>query len=279
MNDYTRAVMYADAPEPYQRAPLTLTTLHQLRRFEQAFDLIIIDEVDAFPFQGNQALEIVMNRALKRHAPKVFVTATPTRKVKQQYLSGRLSGIHIPIRFHRGALPVPSFQWATNWRRGLQNKRLPTSLLKWTRKSLDNHRSVFLFVPEIRQVDPLVQLLTEAGLSAEGSHSKDPRRREKVLAFREGQFDIMVCTTILERGVTIPSADVAVLGSDTKLFDERALVQMAGRAGRSKEDPHGEVVFFHNGKTEEMRRAKKHIQFMNREAEPIRLDAQETLNG
>ena len=57
---------------------------------------------------------------------------------------------------------------------------------------------------------------------------------------------------------------VAVLGAEEEIFSESALVQIAGRVGRSFEEPYGEVVYFHYGKTEAMVRAKKHIQSMNK---------------
>ena len=78
---------------------------------------------------------------------------------------------------------------------------------------------------------------------------------------------MLVTTTILERGVTIPSLDVAVLGSEAQIFTESALVQIAGRVGRSKDDPTGDVVFYHFGKTKAMLEARRHIQYMNKEGE------------
>jgi competence protein ComFA len=54
---------------------------------------------------------------------------------------------------------------------------------------------------------------------------------------------LFICTSILERGVTIPNAQVIVLAADHPVFDGRALVQMAGRAGRTKEYPVGKVLF------------------------------------
>jgi GntR family transcriptional regulator/MocR family aminotransferase len=40
-------------------------TTHQLYRYEKYFDVIIIDEVDAFPFKGNKLLETFLYRACK----------------------------------------------------------------------------------------------------------------------------------------------------------------------------------------------------------------------
>jgi competence protein ComFA len=66
--------------------------------------------------------------------------------------------------------------------------------------------------------------------------------------------------------VTVPFLDVAVFGADHELFTESALVQIAGRAGRNKEDYKGQVIFFHYGKSISMALAKRHIKMMNEEA-------------
>ena len=39
--------------EPYFRTPLVVATTHQLLKFYHAFDLLIVDEVDAFPYVDN----------------------------------------------------------------------------------------------------------------------------------------------------------------------------------------------------------------------------------
>ena len=55
------------------------------------------------------------------------------------------------------------------------------------------------------------------------------------------------------------------MGAEDDIFTESALVQIAGRAGRSKDFPDGVVTFFHYGKTEAMRKARKQIITMNQE--------------
>lgn len=77
---------------------------------------------------------------------------------------------------------------------------------------------------------------------------------------------MLVTTTILERGVTVANLQVAVLGAEEAVFSESALVQIAGRVGRSGSAPKGDVFYFHYGKTEAMLRAKRHIQSMNKRA-------------
>lgn len=58
--------------EPYKRAPLIIATTHQLLKFYQAFDLLIIDEVDAFPFVDNKMLYYAVNQSLKKKVLKYF---------------------------------------------------------------------------------------------------------------------------------------------------------------------------------------------------------------
>ena len=101
----------------------------------------------------------------------------------------------------------------------------------------------------------------------EATSSQDENRHEKVLRFREGTTRILLTTTILERGVTIPKADVIVLDADSGLFDAAALVQMAGRAGRSAADPFGRVHFLGREHTRAQAEAVRQIRAMNRLAE------------
>ena len=62
----------------------------------------------------------------------------------------------------------------------------------------------------------------------------------------------------------MPQSDVFILDADSKLFDEAALVQMAGRAGRSKDDPHGKVYFAAAEITKSQKEAVRQIRTMNR---------------
>jgi competence protein ComFA len=85
-----------------------------------------------------------------------------------------------------------------------------------------------------------------------------------VMAFRNREIRLLVTTTILERGVTVPKSDVFILDADSELFDEAALIQMAGRAGRSKDDPAGRVVFAAPQWTRSQSLAVRQIKAMNR---------------
>ena len=64
--------------EPYFRTPLVVATAHQLLKFYHAFDLLIVDEVDAFPYVDNSVLYYAVNQCVKMEGLTIFLTATST---------------------------------------------------------------------------------------------------------------------------------------------------------------------------------------------------------
>lgn len=226
------AVLYGGSTDRWERGALTIATTHQLLRFTQAFDLVVIDELDAFPYHKN---------------------------------------------------PVPLLLAAPPLRSMLAAHKLSAPLVKKLEASLKRGAQVFVFVPNIRSVEPLVHLLRQVlgplhggrgGTNTrkcpvpwiQGTSSKDPHRTEKVRDFRDGATRVLMTTTILERGVTVPRTDAFILDADSRLFDAAALVQMSGRVGRSKDDPAGTVCFVAKEKTSSQKEAIRQIAMMNAQA-------------
>jgi competence protein ComFA len=111
---------------------------------------------------------------------------------------------------------------------------------------------------------PQYSLLGSQSIKHEAVYAADKARHEKVARFRNEEYSLLLTTTILERGITISNLDVAVLGAEDHVFTESALVQIAGRVGRSAKMPTGDVTFFHYGKTDAMVRARAQINWMNK---------------
>ena len=61
----------------------------------------------------------------------------------------------------------------------------------------------------------------------------------------------------------MPNLQVIVFGSDNRIYDEAALIQIAGRAGRKAAAPTGDVLFLANQESEGMKRAIKEIRYCN----------------
>lgn len=259
------AVLYGGSTQRWEDARLILATTHQLMRFHQAFDLVVIDELDAFPYHNDPMLGFAAEAACKPEGRFIFLSATPPLRLQREIRAGRLAHAKVPARYHGYPLPVPERITAANVEHCLRRHSLPPALLRPLRQSVERGAQIFIFVTRIRQIAAFAELLRSyfPGIRIEGTASTDPGRNEKVLAFREGRIRMLITTTILERGVTVPKSDVYIVDADSNLFDEASLVQMAGRSGRSKDDPNGKVVFAAPSWTQSQRDAIRQIRMMN----------------
>ncbi|MFZ4451069.1 DEAD/DEAH box helicase [Salibacterium aidingense] len=266
--DTAIAGLYGGSEEKDCPAQLVIATTHQTMRFADAFDLVIIDEVDAFPFTADASLVNAVEKAARSVSARIHLTATPTPFLQKQVKKKLLPCVRIPRRYHGFPLPVPRMEWSGAWKRPVTKGRLPKKVLRWCRTRMEETIPAFVFVPSVTVLEEVTAILQKTWPAVEGVHSADDQRHDKVQRFREGTVPLLVTTTILERGVTIPGVEAAVLGAESTVFTESALVQIAGRVGRSSEDPDGGIVFFHAGKTEAMTAAVRHILMMNKEQLP-----------
>ncbi|MEC3882783.1 DEAD/DEAH box helicase [Halobacillus sp. HZG1] len=256
--------LYGDSPDKAGDAPFIIATTHQLLRFAHAFDVMIIDEVDAFPFHNDPSLHYASERASKPHASIIYLTATPRKKQKRRIHSKDLPAVFIPQRFHGHPLPVPQLKLTPTLHRYLQKGELPPKFLQQIVHQQQTPRQLLLFLPSIKMAEQIAEHLKERNYEVRSVHAEDSQRAEKIQAFRKKEYRVLITTTILERGVTFPSVDVYVIDAGHVVFDEAALVQISGRAGRSPDDPRGNVIFYHIGKTDEMLDAVESIRYMNK---------------
>lgn len=238
---------------------LVVATTHQVLHFYQRFKLAILDEVDAFPYQGNEVLRYGMERSLLPGGRLIEMTATPHSR--REYTKV----ITIPARYHGHALPEPELvvsklqSWKT-----MQTQDLPSVLLD--RLEGGGHPWL-IFAPTIEACERLRSLLREAlGRPVGLCHSKVDNRGAVIERLREGKLDIIVTTSVLERGVNFPRVGVVVLYADHAVFTVSALVQIAGRVGRSLEAPGGTVLFLASRLSVPMKKARELIRDLNQQA-------------
>ena len=84
---------------------IIILTTHQLYRFENYFDLLVFDEIDAFPYKGNDVLISFFSKSVKGNY--VLMSATPDEeKVNEVIIS---NGIYLSLtrRYHGVDLPLP----------------------------------------------------------------------------------------------------------------------------------------------------------------------------
>src|SRR5690606_29360583 len=195
-------------------------------------------------------------RAKKEKSTTIYLTATPRQNLRLRIALKIRPYTFVPVRYHGNPLPVPTLKICYALKKSLRQQKIPKTLLDWITNRKNRQRQLLIFVPSIHLAKEVQLNLQKSHRIQLGDivsvHSEDEQRVEKIEQFRNKKIDVLVTTTILERGVTFPSVDVVVLDSGHDVFDEAALVQIARRAGRSADDPTGEVIFLHDGKTDAM---------------------------
>ena len=230
---------------------LIVCTTHQLYRYQGQFSLLILDEPDAFPYRGDEVLHGIAQHACIGHV--IYLTATPDNYLLSRVQEGTMRHIVLNKRPHGHDLPVPRLciypSIVLFW-----------VLLRWINKHTCNPR--IIFVPTIKTASILGKILS-IFMKCYVCTSESEDRDRIIYEFKKESNGIMIATTVLERGVTIPKADICVWHANHSVFDEAGLIQMAGRAGRSFTSPEGDVLFLCSEKTELVQLCKEKIEQAN----------------
>jgi len=261
----TVVTLHGNSDEKADYGDIVVTTIHQMIRFYEAFDFLIIDEVDAFPYTFDEMLMRIAKRACKPGAATIYLSATPGKHDQANIKSGQLKSCIIPARYHLFPLDVPTYKWCANFYRQVAKNKVPEPAKAWLNRKIKEKRRALLFVPTIDcGLKFQIALKKHLNLAIDFVYSSDPNRLDKVSSFKQDQGQFLITTMILERGVTLPNIDVAIFSAEHNVYEESALVQISGRVGRNPKWPTGEITFFHHGITKAMEDAKAQIVKMNK---------------
>lgn len=230
---------------------LIVCTTHQLYRYQGQFSLLILDEPDAFPYRGDEVLHGIAKHACIGNI--IYLTATPDAYLLSRVKEGMMHHIILNKRPHGHDLPVPRLLI-------YPSVLLFFILIRWINKHACNPR--IIFVPTIKTAK-ILGLILNIFMQCYVCTSESEDRDEIICHFKQNPLGVMIATTVLERGVTIPKADICVWHANHSVFDEAGLIQMAGRAGRSFTSPEGDVLFLCSEKTELVQLCKNKIEQAN----------------
>ncbi len=248
--------VYGDNNEILEGDLIILTT-HQLCHYKKYFDLLIIDEIDAFPFKGDFVLNSFFENSLTNHANYILLTATIDEKDKKEFLAKGNVIVSLNERFHKKNLIVPKFYFTP-----ISKYIQPIVHLK---RLVKNGRKVIVFAPTIALCYSFYNVAKYFVKNGESVSSKKKTRAEIIESFKKGELSYLVSTSILERGVTIKDLDVILIDIDNPIYSWQAIVQIAGRVGRKLNSEYGEVLLFGFKKTKEVDIAIETIKKHNRE--------------
>ncbi len=97
-------------------------------------------------------------------------------------------------------------------------------------------RRALVFTDTVVQAELAARLLSGAGLAAEEVHGDLPgdKRRIRLAQFANGNLDVVAAPRVLDEGVDVPDADVAIVLAAFRT--RRQMVQRLGRVLRRKDD-------------------------------------------
>lgn len=233
---------------------IIVLTTHQLFRYEKYFDLLIIDETDAFPFAGDDVLMSLLKRSLK--GEYVMMSATVEKSYLNKFEKEGGYIINLDKRYHGHPLPVPQIFEKV----GLLKHFF---LLRKIREYTNKGQPIFIFTPTIFLCEELFKFLNKWIKGGNYVHSKRQERATIINDFRQNKYSFLVTTSVLERGVTLKDLQVIVFESDHQIYNKATLIQIAGRVGRKVDAPSGDVLFVANKASPAMKEAINEIRVKN----------------
>ncbi len=221
-------------------ADIIIFTTHQAHRFKDYFDVLIIDEVDAFPYKDNDLLKQFVNNACKGN--KIYLSATMPLYIEKDK---NINKFYLNRRYHNFDLPVPKI---------IRSLFLIRSLSSF----LDKHQNdlVLIFFPTISMLMNVSKKIKKEHLLL---HSKAVNRAEITKKIKTMEKGVIFTTTVLERGVTLKNVHVLVYNADHKIFSKDTLIQISGRVGRNKNYPSGDIIFLARFTSNDMKEARRTI--------------------
>lgn len=221
-------------------------TTHQLYRYENYFDLLILDEIDAFPYKGNEVLKALLKRSIRGNY--IFMSATPDNKTLLEFKNGNNRIIELFVRYHKKPIPEPKIKIGIFFAKYFY---LIKKVIQFVKKDVQ----CFVFVPTIDESKKVYYFLSIFIKNGDYVNSKRDERSKIIDKFRNKKLMYLVTTAVLERGVTVKNLQVIIFKADDRIYDKYTLLQISGRVGRVIGAEDGEVIFLCDRKTQAMEEA------------------------
>jgi competence protein ComFA len=252
-------------------ADLQIATPSQAMRRFADFDLVLLDEVAAFPDLQNPLLELVSQRAVKSSGKLIYLTATPTRDQLQQVQRGKMAEVILAARLHGQPLPQPVLQLGRLG--GVREFAwpIPAGLDEFLQESMERDLSQILVVVPDDELAQQVGRALKSHFSRQRSpewvefvHEADDLLVSKRNRFLQGEYPILVTPPLLQRDIRLPRLNLAVLYAERDdVFTEAVLIDLAQRIGLLPEYPQGRVSFFAERRSGAMLAAVDKIRALN----------------
>ncbi len=183
--------------------------------------LLIIDEEQRFGVKQKEAL-----KKLRTEIDVLTMTATPIPRTLNICLN-KLRDITTITTPPAGRLPIIT-----------EVRKFSKTLIKEVvERELARGGQIYFLHNRVQTIEAAAQSLRELIPSAKFvvAHGKlSPEELEtRIMAFKNGEFDVLVSSTIIENGIDLPNANTLIVNQVEK-FGLAQLYQLRGRVGRGK---------------------------------------------
>ncbi len=182
--------------------------------------LLVVDEEQRFGVSHKEAI-----KALSEGVDVLTLTASPIPRTLEMALTGirDLSMVNTPPAARR-----PILTYVGEFEAGAASEAIRRELLREGQVFYVHNRvhDIDAVAERVRRMAPEARVAVAHGQMDEGTLEKI------VLDFGEGRYDVLVCTTIVESGIDMPSVNTLVVDR-ADLLGLGQLHQLRGRVGRS----------------------------------------------
>jgi transcription-repair coupling factor (superfamily II helicase) len=193
--------------------------LHAQARFRD-LGLLIIDEEHRFGVRDKQRLQ-----ALRANVHVLTLTATPIPRTLNMALGG-LRDLSLITTAPAARLAIKTF--VIEW-------HAPT-LREAALRELRRGGQVYFVHNEVRTIEKVAtevrSLIPEASVRVGHGQMRERELEQLMVDFYHRRFGVLVCTTIIESGIDVPTANTIVINRADRLGLAQ-LHQLRGRVGRS----------------------------------------------
>ena len=225
---------------------LIVCTTHQLFRYYKTFDLLILDEVDAFPLSGNKELMNIALNSSKGHI--IFSTATINDFLKSTIQDRKVKELNLYFRPSLKPLIVPKNIYGPKF---FLIFYLYVLMRKMTNQCI-------IFVTSKKECKYYYFLFKHL-FNCTYVYAELENGSQNILDFKDKKYQFIFSTTVLERGITIKDVNVIILNFIENVFNEENLIQMLGRVGRNFNNPYGDAYILSTKKTKAIKKANEEI--------------------
>lgn len=198
---------------------------HRLLQKDVAFldlGLLVIDEEQRFGVKQKETL-----KKYRSMVDVLAITATPIPRTLQMSLMG--------VR------DLSVIETAPEDRLAIQTYLTPFDenlVARAVRFEIERQGQVFFVHNRVQTIDGIAErlrvIVPEARIAVAHGQMKEKDLESTMLAFLRKELDVLVCSTIIESGLDIPSANTIIINEAERLGLAQ-IYQLRGRVGRSKE--------------------------------------------